>query len=128
MAIDSAEDLIAFMERVDTEIRAEEPVSRADKTINISSLYQRYRWGDGGPIPLPPEAARRLQLADRTRDDRWVHSFNGGRRFLGIYRSNVGYYWLLRFDGALSEHFLDHIGTAHDAEVRFGGKAKGSRR
>ena len=45
---------------------------------------------------------------------------DGNGKHLGVFRTNPGYYWLLRFDPALTQHWLDHIGTALDVAAKFG--------
>lgn len=114
------EDTANAIQQTDRNIRDNKPVTDADRKINISSYYNQYRWGGPGPTPLPPDALKKLVIDDRTTDARWVASFNGNGRKLGVYRSQIGYYWLLRYDGALSQHWLEHIGTAHDTNERFG--------
>jgi len=114
------EDVVGQIARVDRTIRNGDAVEDADRSINITGLYRRYGWGGAGPTPLSDDAQKQLQLADRTADDRWSEHFRANGRDLGLYRSLVGYYWLLRFDGAIGEHWLDHVGTAHDTATRFG--------
>ncbi|HJL15596.1 MAG TPA: hypothetical protein RMH99_08075 [Sandaracinaceae bacterium LLY-WYZ-13_1] len=116
----NADEVVSHIRRVDRTIRDGDPVDDADKSINISGLYTRYGWGRTGPAPLPDDAQESLQLADRTADDRWSEHFRANGRHLGVYRSLVGYYWLLRYDGAIGEHWLDHVGTAHDTATKFG--------
>ncbi len=92
--------------------------TRRTKRIDLSALYKRYSWGNG-PTPLSNKAQRALKLADRTSDERWSRAFQDGRH-LGVYRSNIGYYWVLRYDGSLSTHALVHAGTAADVTAKFG--------
>ena len=117
----SVEELKAQVQRVDQEIRNDNPVDADEKTINITSHFNRYRWGAGVPNPLPPEALSQLGFVERTTDERWIQHFrrNAGKH-VAVYRSLVGYYWLLRYESGLGEHWLDHIGTAHDTAARFG--------
>ncbi len=116
----SAEEVASQIASVDRRLRDGLEVDAADKSINLTSLYRRYGWSGGGPSPLPGDAQKKLNIGDRTSDDRWSAHFLGNGRHLGVYRSQIGYYWLLRYDGAMSEHWLDHAGTAFDVEQRFG--------
>ena len=116
----SVDETAGRIDRVDRAMRKGGDVEEADRSINITGLYRRYGWSSGGPAPLPDDAMKQLKLVERTGDDRWSKHFRANGVHLGLYRTNVGYYWLLRYDGALGEHFLDNVGTAHDVEQRFG--------
>ncbi len=116
----SLEEIASHIDGVDRRTRDGAEVDAAEKSINVTGLYRRYGWGSGGPTPLPGEGLPKLKLLDKTADDRWSAHFLGSGRHLGVYRTNVGYYWVLRYDGAMSEHWLDHVGTALDVEARFG--------
>ena len=118
----SVEEVAAHLERVDKALRAGKDVADDDKKVNITDLYFRYKWGGMSPSPLPNDALKKLKLVDRTTDSRWLPYFDGNGKHLGVYRTNPGYYWLLRFDGALTQHWLDHVGTAADVEGRFGNR------
>ena len=117
----SAEEIAAQIDRVDRRLRDGGEVDDADKTINLTTAYRRYGWGGAAPSPLPTDAQNKLKLADRTSDNRWSKHFLSNSRHIGVYRSLIGYYWLLRYDGAMGELWLDHAGTAADVEQRFGG-------
>lgn len=118
----SAEDVAKEMMRIDKEFRDGREVGEPDRSINITGLYRRYDWGGAGPTPLSGPACKRLGISDRSADTRWMNYFNGHRSDLGIYRTQVGYYWLLRFDPAMGEHYLDHAGSAADVNERYGQK------
>ncbi len=116
----SAEDVAKHLKRVDKEILAGKEVPEADRSVNITDLYHRYKWGGLGPTPLPGPALQRFDIVERTADPRWMKHFDGNGRELGVYRTIVGYYWLLKFDSALKQHFLEHVGTAADVDQRYG--------
>lgn len=116
----SAEEVVSQIADVDRRLRDGKQVSDAEKQINITGLYRRYGWGGNSPTPLPAAAQKKLNLGDRTSDSRWNKSFLANKRYLALYRSQIGYYWALRFDGAMNEHWLDHAGSAYDVEQRFG--------
>jgi len=114
----SSEEVEKHILAVDRKLRDGREVDATDKRIDLSALYKRYSWGNG-PTPLSDKAQRALKLADRTSDERWSRAFQDGRH-LGVYRSNIGYYWVLRYDGSLSTHALVHAGTAADVTAKFG--------
>lgn len=116
----SVEEVASHIDSVDRRTRDGAQVEASERSINITALYRRYGWSSGGPAPLPSDSLPKLKIADRTADNRWSAHFLGSGRHLGAYRTNVGYYWVLRYDGAMSEHWLDHVGTAADMESRFG--------
>lgn len=116
----SAEEVAGQIDSVDRRTRDGAQVESAEQSINLTGLFRRYGWGGPGPSPLPADAQKRLKITDRTADSRWSKHFLGNGRHVGLYRSLIGYYWLLRYDGAMSELWLDHVGTAHDVEQRFG--------
>lgn len=116
----SAEEVASQIASVDRRLRDGQEVPASEKSINITGLYRRYGWGGGGSSPLPADAQRKLNISDRTGDNRWSKHFMGNGRHLGVYRSQIGYYWLLRYDSAMSEHWLDHKGSAFDIEKQFG--------
>lgn len=116
----SADDVAKHLERVDKAIRGGKEVPDADKSVNITDLYFRYKWGGMGPTPLPGPALKQINVVDRTTDSRWLPHFEGNGRHLGVYRTIPGYYWLLRFEAALTQHWLDHVGTAADVAERYG--------
>lgn len=118
----SVDEAMSHIDRVDRALRKGSAVGDDDKSLNLTGLYRRYGWGGGGPAPLPDDAMKQLKLLDRTGDDRWSKHFRSNAVHLGLYRTNVGYYWLLRWDSALGEHWLDNVGSAHDVEERFGPK------
>ena len=124
----SAEDVAKHLERVDKAIRGGKEVPDAEKSVNITDLYFRYKWGGMGPTPLPGPALKQINVVDRTTDSRWLPHFEGNGRPLGVYRTVPGYYWLLRFEPALTQHLLDHVGTAHDVAERYGTDLWASRR
>lgn len=113
------DDAIAAIEGVDRRLNAGSAVDAAERTINLTGLYRRYSWGGGGAAPIPEPAVKQLQLTDRTGDDRWSKYFTSNSRDLAIYRSRIGFYWLLRYDTALGEHFLDHAGSAHEVATKY---------
>ena len=117
----SAEDVAAQIQKADKELRDGKSVSRDELTVNLSPLYKRYRWSMGGATPLPGDALKKLKLADRTSDPRWMAYFNKSAKFIGVYRTQVGYYWILRYESMLNEHYLDHAGSAADLEEKYGG-------
>lgn len=119
----NAEEVVAHLSRVDRALNERKSVDEADLTLNITSTYRRYGWAGSGPSPLLDDAQKKLQLSDKTGDSRWSKRFRANPKYLGIYRTRVGYYWLLRYDGALGEYFLDHAGSAHEVEQRFGENA-----
>lgn len=116
----SVEDVASQMDRVDNAIRKGKEVGDEEKAVDITDLMFRYKWGGMGPTPLPEDAMKRLKVLDRTTDSRWLPYFDGNGTHLGVYRTIPGYYWLLRFDSALTQHWLEHVGTAADVNERFG--------
>ena len=116
----SAEEVAKHIMVVDKDVLAAKEVKGEDLSVNITDLYFRYKWGGVGPTPLPGPAVKKLQLMERTTDARWMSHFDGHKIDVGVYRSNVGYYWLLRFDPALTQHFLEHVGTAADVNDKYG--------
>ncbi|MCA9604215.1 MAG: hypothetical protein KC619_01385 [Myxococcales bacterium] len=116
----SAEDVAKHLKRVDKEILAGNEVPDEDRCVNITDLYHRYKWGGVGPTPLPGPACDRFGLVERTADSRWMRHFDGNGRELGVYRTTIGYYWLLRYDASLKQHYLEHVGTAADVDERYG--------
>lgn len=118
----NADEVVSQIDRVDKALRKGDTVDDQDKRINITGLYRRYSWSSGGPAPLPDSAQKQLKLQDRTADDRWSAHFRANGKHLAVYRTNVGYYWMLRYDGAMGEHWLDNVGSAHDLIERFGTK------
>src|SRR5262245_43482945 len=118
MKVEEAAKLIAS---VDRRLRDGKAVDDADRSVNLSALYRRYSWG-APPCAIPDDAASTLRLVDKSADDRWRKHFIAHARDIAVYRSGVGYYWLLRFERALGETYLDHVGTAADVAERFGDK------
>ncbi|MCB9597929.1 MAG: hypothetical protein H6719_34755 [Sandaracinaceae bacterium] len=116
----NVEEVAKHLKRVDKLVLASSEVPEEDLSVNITDLYNRYKWGGAGPTPLPGAALSRLDLVERTADARWMRHFDGNGRELGVYRTTVGYYWLLRFDPALKQHSLQHVGTAADIDQRYG--------
>ena len=116
----SAEEVADTLRRVDKNILDGKDVSDDEKSINITDLYQRYKWGGAGPTPLPDDAKKRLRIEERTTDSRWMSHFDGNGREVGVYRTVIGYYWLLKFDSSLTQHWLVHVGTAADVADRYG--------
>ena len=92
----------------------------AGASIDLTRFYVRQKIGSGAATPLPDGAIRALGLVEMTTDPRWKARFLGNPKLLGLYRSTVGCYWLLRFEGGMGEHWLDQVGTAAAAEERFG--------
>lgn len=116
----SVEDVASHLQRVDKAVLKSKKVTDDDMAVNITDLFFRYKWGGTGPTPLPEDALKRLSLVDRTTDSRWLGYFDGNGRHLGVYRTIPGYYWLLRYDAALTQHWLEHVGTAADVDERYG--------
>ena len=116
----SAEEVAEHIRRVDRLILKGTEVPEEDLTLNIASLYDRYKWGGAGPTPLPGDATKRLGLEEKTTDSRWLNHFAKSSLELGVYRSVIGYYWLLRFDPELKNHHLEHAGTAADINDKYG--------
>lgn len=116
----NAEEIVAHLSRVDRALNDRKTVDEADLTLNITSAYRRYGWAGAGPSPLQGDALKKLLLLDKTGDARWSKRFRSNPKYLGVYRTQVGFYWLLRYDGALGEYFLDHAGSAHELVQRFG--------
>ncbi len=116
----SADEVATHLARVDKALRAGKEVADDEKAVNITDLMFRYKWGGTGPTPLPGDALTKMKLVDRTTDGRWLPYFDGNGTHLGVYRTIPGYYWLLRFDSALTQHWLEHVGTAADVHERFG--------
>jgi|SRR5687767_12561830 hypothetical protein len=117
----SGEEVAAHIERVDKVLNGRGKVADEDKAINIQALYARYGWGDAA-TSLPGDALSKLRLEDKTPDPRWAKHFLGNAMHLGVYRSRIGFYWILRFDAALRQHWLENVGSAYDVEQRFGPK------
>jgi hypothetical protein len=116
----NVEELADHIVRVDKTLSARKPVEEADKRVSIGVLYNDYRWGGPEATPLPPEALTALRLEEMSADGRWAKFFVNNPRNLGLYRSRVGYYWLLSYDAVRRDHVLQHAGTAGDALARFG--------
>jgi hypothetical protein len=117
----SVEEAAGEIDRIDRSLRGGGQVADDEKTINLTPLYRRYGWGGGAPSPIPNDAQQKLKISERASDARWSKHFSSNRTHISIYRSQIGYYWLLRYDSALGEHLLEHVGTAADVEQRFGG-------
>jgi hypothetical protein len=120
----SAEEVAKQIEAVDRQLNTPKPkVSDEERNIDISGLYARYSWSVGGkPSPLPADALTTLKLEDKAGDPRWAKHFLGNAVHLGLYRSRIGFYWLLRYDAAVSGHWLENVGAAADVEQRFAKK------
>ena len=116
----SAEEVAEHIRRVDRLVLKGADVPEDDLSLNITDLYNRYKWGGAGPTPLPGAAIERLGLVEKTTDSRWLTHFTGNGRHVGVYRSVVGYYWLLRFDPEVRQHYLEHAGTAADINDKYG--------
>jgi hypothetical protein len=116
----SAEEVAQQIARTDKTLRDGKAVPPEELTINLTTLYRRYGWSRGAAAPLPADAQKKLNLSDRTGDTRWLAHFSRSARQLAVYRSQVGYYWILRYDTMLGEHFLEHAGTAADLEEKYG--------
>lgn len=116
----NVEDVAKHLKAVDKRILKGEDVPAEETSVNITDLYNRYKWGGAGPTPLPGPACKRLDVIERTADARWMRHFDGNGRELGVYRTTIGYYWLLRFDSALTRHYLEHAGTAADVDEKYG--------
>lgn len=117
----SAEEVAQQIQRTDKALRDGRSVPPEELSINLTSAYRRYGWSRGAAAPLPDEALKKLNLRDMTGDPRWMTSFKKAGKLLGVYRSLIGYYWILRYEAMLNEHFLDHAGTAADLEAKYGG-------
>lgn len=121
--MDSAEEIRARVEAVDRAVRDGDPVPSHDLKINVTSTFRRHKWGDGiRPSALTRDALKLLGMQDLTYDKRWVKYFENRANEVAIYRSMVGMYWLLRYDPAMGEHWLDHLGTAAKAGEKYGTK------
>jgi len=116
----SAEEVAEHIKRVDRLVLKGTEVPAEDLTVDIAGLYTRYKWGGPGLTPLPGAAVTRLGLVEKTTDARWLRHFDGHARHVGVYRSAIGYYWLLRYDPELKHHHLDHAGTAADINDKYG--------
>ena len=115
------EDVAKQIDSVDRRLNKLKKVSDEEKSINLTGCYRRYSWGaDGVATPLPGDATKELRLEDRTGDGRWSKSFAASSRDLALYRSPIGFYWVLRFDTSLNEHFLIHVGSAADVVAEYG--------
>ncbi|MGE0791493.1 MAG: hypothetical protein AB7S26_37810 [Sandaracinaceae bacterium] len=118
----SVEDVAKEIQRVDKALRDGKKLPAGELSINLTTLYRRYSWGRGSSAsPLGNDAQAKLQLADRAGDARWRAHFQRGGKQIGVYRSLIGYYWILRYESMLGEHYLDHAGTAADLEAKYGG-------
>ncbi len=117
----SAEQVAEQIQRVDRALNNGQAIAASDKSINLTTLYRRYGWSRGGATTLPAEALAKLKLTDRTGDPRWMAYFNKSAKQLGVYRTMVGFYWILRYEPMLNEHYLDHGGSAADIEAKYGG-------
>lgn len=117
---EDAEEVVEHMEKVDSTLKDGREVSKAEFTINIRRLYRRYEWSDGpGPTPIPPSGIRKLRVRDVTGDRRWGEHFRGHKTHIAVFRTNYGFYWLLRFDPFDQDHVLEHLGSAAKVEKRF---------
>ncbi|MEM9188289.1 MAG: hypothetical protein AAGF12_03895 [Myxococcota bacterium] len=86
--------------------------------VDLKALYTRQGWGMNA-APLTKAALKELELVDMTADSRWMPYFTKSKAHLGLYRSNVGCYWLLRYEAGFKQHLLEQIGTALAASKRF---------
>ena len=84
--------------------------------LDLTNLYIKRNWGDL-PAPVPPAGLRELQLVDVTSDPRWSTQIKGSR--LGLYRTNAGAHWLLRYHASFGEHQLEYVGTELTCNERF---------
>ncbi|HHH29136.1 MAG TPA: hypothetical protein ENK57_12435 [Polyangiaceae bacterium] len=116
----SAEEVAEHIRSVDRLILKGKDVPAEDLVVNISALYDRYKWGGGGPTPLSESAIGLLGLEERTTDGRWMNHFDGHGSHVGVYRSVVGYYWLLRYDATTKSHTFEHVGAAADVNDKYG--------
>ena len=116
----SVEQAAKQIETTDKALRDGREVDKDGLVINLTTLYRRYGWSKGSATPLPKDALTKLKISDRTGDPRWMVYFNRSGKQLGVYRSNVGYYWILRYESMLGEHYLEHAGTAADVEAKYG--------
>ena len=118
-----AEEVVQHIDGVDRRLNRLKKVPDEEKVLNLTATYRRYGWAaDGVAKPLSDDACKQLRLEDKSGDGRWSGYFRQSSRDLAIYRSHIGFYWVLYFDNALSEHFLQHVGSAADVEARFGAK------
>ena len=113
------EEIVAAIESVDRRLNKSQAVPEEDRLINISPAYAHYGWGHKA-APIPEEALAALKLEDKSGDRRWERHFRRSRFDVGVYRSSVGFYWCLRYDTAMGEHFLVHVGSAADVAESFG--------
>ena len=110
-----------------SEIRAADKVLRDTGELTESKELNITRWyniagGVTGPTPFSGKLVSELELFDRTADPAWEAHFLGSAREIGIYRSNLGGYWLLRYESAFREHWLEQVGTVEAVAKRFGGR------
>jgi hypothetical protein len=114
------EDVVAQMQRVDKALRAGKAAEPSEMQISIGRLYNDCLWGGPEATALPPEALKELQVEDMTADSRWSKHFINHPTHLGLYRTRVGYYWLLSYDALRRDHVLQHAGAAGEAAKTYG--------
>jgi hypothetical protein len=112
-------EVAALIKKVDKAVNRMKKVDEADMTLNIRRLYTVNSWRPG-PVPIPEESLPAMGLEDMTADKRWQKHFLGHKTHIGLYRSSVGFYWLLRHDPASKDNLLEHVGPAADVAERFG--------
>lgn len=108
----------AHIKDVDGQLNKRKPVPDEKKVLSLTSLYSEQGWPAGSP--LSSSACALLAIDDAGDDNRWNHHFQNNRLHLGIYRSKIGFYWVLVCEGR--EHRLEHVGAASDVIARFGNK------
>src|SRR5690349_16807848 len=121
MNASSPKEARAHLMTVDQALRNNKTVEAEDKKVVLTVIYREQGWGGPRPTPLPKAATDALELEDKTGDGRWSAHFVNNMGHLGLYRTRVGYYWLLAYD-ADGNHTLQHAGAAGEVEARFGKK------
>ena len=105
----------AHIKDVDTQLNQNKAVPDEKKRFSLAEVYAAQNLPAGSK--LSESACRELALEDMSEDNRWNHHFENNRVHLGIYRSKIGFYWLLTLDG--KEHTLTHVGAAGEVLARY---------
>ena len=108
----------AHIKAVDTQVNKNIAVPDDKKRLSVTKLFDQQGWPAGSK--LIGAACRALELEDCSEDNRWNHHFQNNRQHLGIYRSKIGFYWLLSCNGA--EHALEQVGPALEVLARYKNK------
>jgi hypothetical protein len=108
----------AHIKEVDGLLNKRKAVPDEKKVLSLTALYAAQNWPSGAPLSGAAQAA--LALEDWGDDNRWNHHFQNNKQHLGLYRSKIGFYWVLICQGR--ELTLKHVGAPSDVIAQFGNK------